>query len=158
MVEDKATNYGVVRIGLLEHIYGMLYTQRIKNPDSSQWQHQIYNYTAVVKTESIPDGIRLHLKDAQKYSQSVLDVDAVIVAVGYKRDIHETMLAPCRSLMPTSAREQGKCRVMRDYRVELAGGSVGNQSGVWLQGCNEDTHGVWKKSPFIGSCADSICS
>lgn len=140
--ENKQTNYSVVRIGLLEHIYSAMYTQRLRNPDSSKWQHQILNYTAIVKVEEMTNGVRLHLKDSRKYASSTLDVDAVMVATGYKRDVHETMLAPCRSLMPASAREKSKCSVTRDYRVEIEGGTKGNEAGVWLTGCNEDTHGV----------------
>ncbi|KAK7997735.1 fungal specific transcription factor [Apiospora arundinis] len=35
----------------------------------------------------------------------------------------------------------GDVRVRRDYGVEFAPGKVAKGSGIWLQGCNEKTHG-----------------
>jgi L-ornithine N5-oxygenase len=32
--------------------------------------------------------------------------------------------------------------VGRDYRVQTAPGAVGQDAGIWLQGCNEKTHGL----------------
>jgi hypothetical protein len=32
--------------------------------------------------------------------------------------------------------------VQRDYRVNFADKAIGADAGVWLQGCNEQTHGV----------------
>lgn len=155
--ENKQTNYSVVRIGLLEHLYSGMYMQRLQNPDSSKWQHQMLNYTSIVKVEERENGVRLHLKDSRKYASSTLDVDAVMVAAGYKRDIHETMLAPCRSLMPANAREKSRCSVTRDYRVEMEGGT-GNGTGVWLTGSNEDTHGVSLSHSIIHSSTNTTNS
>lgn len=71
-----------------------------------------------------------------------LDVDAVFVATGYKRDLHETLLKDSRHLMPGGDLKNAKWSVQRDYRVNFADKAIGDEAGVWLQGCCETTHGV----------------
>jgi L-ornithine N5-oxygenase len=71
-----------------------------------------------------------------------LDVDAVFVATGYHRDLHETLLKDARHLMPGGELEGAKWQVQRDYKINFTEKSVGDDAGVWLQGCCETTHGV----------------
>jgi len=67
----------------------------------------------------------------------------VFVATGYVRNAHEEMLSEIRDLLPSSEKKEGKFQVSRKYRVELDQGKVDvGKAGVWLQGCNEGTHGV----------------
>lgn len=159
ILEDKSTNYGVVRINLLEHIYETLYTQRIRfgnSPEAEQqWPHRILPYRYVVDVEGSPEiqgGIRLHVRDqsplylsdapnARERSET-LDVDAVFVATGYQRDLHETLLKDARHLMPGGDLQDAKWQVQRDYRVHFEDKKVSKNAGVWLQGCCEKTHGV----------------
>lgn len=68
-----------------------------------------------------------------------LRFDAVFVATGYIRNAHEEMLAETKSLLPE---EIEKFEVARDYRVKYDSEKVDNHAGVWLQGCNEKTHGL----------------
>lgn len=63
--------------------------------------------------------------------------DAVIVATGYVRDVHEVLLKPARDLIKGEF-----CTVERDYKVKFREGTVAEDSGVWLQGCCEGSHGV----------------
>lgn len=63
--------------------------------------------------------------------------DAVIVATGYTRNVHEMLLKPAKGFM-----KGGCCTVGRDYKVKFREGTVAADSGVWLQGCCESTHGV----------------
>lgn len=159
LTEDKGTNYGVVRLNLLEHIYETLYTQRLRigNSEEAQkkWPHQILPYRYVVDaTESpaLPGGIRLIARDQSPLyfsntpgateQQEVLDFDAVFVATGYQRDMHETLLKDARHLMPAGVLEDAKWTVGRDYKVSFADKKVASDAGVWLQGCCEKTHGV----------------
>jgi L-ornithine N5-oxygenase len=159
LMEDKGTNYGVVRIGLLEHIYETLYMQRIRYGNSPQeevhWPHRIMPHRRVIDIEDSPvrkDGIRLHVKDTSplylseepgaQEQREMLDVDAVFVATGYFRDLHETLLKDARHLMPGGALEDARWTVQRDYRINFENKKVGEDAGVWLQGCCETTHGV----------------
>jgi L-ornithine N5-oxygenase len=153
LMEDKATNYGVVRIGLLEHIYETLYMQRIRYGNSAQeevhWPHRIMPHRRVIDVEDSPvckDGVRLHIKDSSplhlseaaggQEQRETLDVDAVFVATGYFRDLH------ARHLMPGGDLADAKWTVQRDYRINFENKRVGEDAGVWLQGCCETTHGV----------------
>ena len=155
-----------MRLNLLEHIYETLYTQRIQygNTASAEnsWPHRILPYRTTVDVENsplIPDGVRLHVRNQSPLYlcdspgasevQEVLDVDAVFVATGYRRDLHETLLQDARYLLPGGdlegakwAVERAKWAVERDYRVCFQEGRVGSEAGVWLQGCCESTHGV----------------
>ncbi|CAO2658273.1 Nn.00g059960.m01.CDS01 [Neocucurbitaria sp. VM-36] len=159
LVEDKGTNYGVVRLNLLEHIYETLYMQRIRYGNSpeeeAQWPHRILPYRRVVDVEDSPvqqGGIRLHVRDQSPLYFSevpgapeqteILDVDAVFVATGYFRDLHETLLKDARHLMPGGDLKDAKWQVQRDYRVNFENKKVSDDTGVWLQGCCETTHGL----------------
>ncbi|KAF2712302.1 hypothetical protein K504DRAFT_201023 [Pleomassaria siparia CBS 279.74] len=159
IIQDRNTNYGVVRIGLLEHIYETLYTQRVRygnNPDSEeQWPHNILPYRSVMNVENSPvvkDGIRLHVRDQSplylsavpdmEEKKEILDVDAVFVATGYHRDLHETLLQGSRDLMPGGNVKDSKWQVSRDYSVQFADNKVSDDAGVWLQGCCESSHGL----------------
>lgn len=159
LTEDKGTNYGVVRINLLEHIYETLYLQRIRYGNSreaeEQWPHNILPYRRVTAVEDSPvvqNGIRLLIRDQSPLyfsevpgageEKQILDVDAVFVATGYLRNLHETLLKDARHLMPGGDLKDAKWTVGRDYRVNFENKAVSDDAGVWLQGCCETTHGV----------------
>jgi L-ornithine N5-oxygenase len=148
-----------VRLPLLEHIYETLYLQRITHGNTpaaeKTWPHSILPYrlvTAIQDSPVIPSGLRLSIHDRSPLYLSdtpnateqteTLDVDAVFVATGYKRDLHETLLADSRHLLPGGDLKDARWSVQRDYRVNFADKAIGADAGVWLQGCNEQTHGV----------------
>ena len=158
LAEARNTNYGVVRLELIEHIYDTLYSQRIKygnSPDSEdKWPHRILPYRSIddVKdSPTIPGGVRLHLRDAspkylsglpdQAEKEEVFDADVVFVATGYKRDLHDTLLGDAKPLT-VGGEANAKWPVSREYRVQFDKKSVSDEAGVWLQGCCEATHGV----------------
>jgi L-ornithine N5-oxygenase len=141
---DKATNYGVVRLELIEEIYNTMYLQRVKNPDQTQWQHRILPERKVARIEhhNPANRMRIHVKsigDEPADGKEVLEVDALMVATGYQRDAHEQLLEQVRALRPAG---QAAWNPGRDYRVNLDGSKVSQQAGIWLQGCNEKTHGL----------------
>lgn len=149
---DRGTNYGVVRLELLEEIYSALYSHRIQYADESNWPQQILTHRTVTgmhETEC-KDGyrIRLHVQnDSGSYyaheqsTEETLDVDLVVVASGYKRNAHEDMLQGLSHLKPTDTKS-GCWTVNREYSVDFLEGSIAADAGVWLQGCNESTHGL----------------
>ncbi|KAI5360604.1 putative L-lysine 6-monooxygenase/L-ornithine 5-monooxygenase, FAD/NAD(P)-binding domain superfamily [Septoria linicola] len=150
---DKATNYGVVRIELLEQIYGEMYSYQIQNLPEEEWPLRIMNYREVNGMRDITvDGkpaIELQIQNnAGLYHQDkdvraeTVEVDLVVVASGYRRDAHKEMLHEVRDLMPGGNVGDKDWTVKRDYAVEFAEGAVEPDAGVWLQGCNEKTHGL----------------
>ncbi|KAF2644624.1 hypothetical protein P280DRAFT_175896 [Massarina eburnea CBS 473.64] len=158
--EDKGTNYGVVRLNLLEHIYETLYIQRVRygsTPEAEEkvWPHRIMAYRCVTDVQDSPvikGGVRLRMQDSSplylpdtpnaQEREEVLDVDAVFVATGYRRDLHEELLQDARHLMPGGDAQGAKWEVARDYRMRFADKQVSEDGGVWLQGCCESTHGL----------------
>lgn len=152
LTKDRGTNYGVVRLELLERIYATIYKQRIRNDDETVWQHRVLPFRSVTHVENLPGNERLRLvvrNDSHLYSESncsrheILDVDILIAATGYTRDAHEKMLGPAEFLRRDDQDcQEKKWRVSRDYRVIFKPGSVNDDAGVWLQGCNESTHGL----------------
>lgn len=146
---DKGTNYGVVRLSLLEHLYEAAYMQRLRQPDPSKWRCQILSQRSVVSAANTKSGaVSLQLgsypSDLEVGTTEELEVDYVFVATGYRRDAHEEMLCDARELLAgEKGRNGGRFEVERNYRVCFDAERVDmGQCGVWLQGCNEVTHGV----------------
>jgi L-ornithine N5-oxygenase len=148
-----------VRLELLERIYETIYTQRIRYGSSpaeeAKWPHRILTHRSVTRVEDLsasPEGVKLYIRDESpqyefgapvgEEKEEVMDVDAVFVATGYMRNVHEELLSDARGLMKGGAREGAKWEVSRDYQVQFAEGKVSEDAGVWLQGCCESTHGV----------------
>lgn len=143
---DKATNYSVVRLELIEQIYNDLYLQRVQKTDEKQWQHRILPERQIGRIEhhNPANRMRIHVRSTRPdifagHDREVLEVDALMVATGYQRDAHEELLDQVRALRPAG---QAAWNLGRDYRVELDPGKVSSQAGIWLQGCNEKTHGL----------------
>lgn len=149
---DRGTNYGVVRLELLEQIYSTLYSYRIQHPEERDWPQQILPHRTVTGMEEIEsnDGpsIRLHVQNEsgsyrahEGSKRESMNVDLVVLASGYNRNAHEDMLQGLDHLKPTNNRDS-HWQVNRDYSVEFDKGAIAPDAGIWLQGCNEDTHGL----------------
>lgn len=141
---NKATNYSVVRLGLLEQIYEDQYHQRVQDPDPDTWQHRILPSREVVEVTDLPQDERLNLTVKSLSTQAsktkeTFSVDAVILATGYIRDVHNEMLKECQSL---NGSRDGTWVSERDYKVKLNRDLVDDDVQIYLQGCNEQTHGL----------------
>ncbi|KAL9613822.1 MAG: hypothetical protein Q9167_001669 [Letrouitia subvulpina] len=140
IASNKATNYGVVRPELLDHLYKIMYQQRLHEPDESKWQRQIIPWTEVTGYEKQDDRrVRLQLRDTStgQPGLSGASYDLVIVGTGYERNAHEALLEPTRGLLLSERYE-----VERDYRVKYQTEAVAEDCGIWLQGCCEESHGL----------------
>ncbi|KAI0878671.1 L-lysine 6-monooxygenase (NADPH-requiring)-domain-containing protein [Hypoxylon argillaceum] len=170
--DARSTNYGVVRLELIEHLYERMYDQqRELGSDSTKWPHRILGSTIIAGVEAEPDKIRLMVRPLSKdtgsqdgvYERSdadeILECDLVIAATGYQRQAHLGMMEDIVSLLPEGsaapaasdtvkgknydARIGGRpVTVARDYSLQFAPGRVSPGSGIWLQGCCEGTHGL----------------
>lgn len=147
---DRGTNYGVVRLGLLEHLYEKLYLQRLQNPDETKWRCRIIpNRTVISAQQASNSGVTLKIALPEERSREgdsdlveELEADYVFTATGYRRNAHEEMLSEVRELLPDRLSKQGNFPVGRDYRILYDDQKVGDKAGIWLQGCNEATHGL----------------
>ncbi|KAJ2897648.1 L-lysine 6-monooxygenase (NADPH-requiring)-domain-containing protein [Zalerion maritima] len=165
IADTRATNYGVVRLELIEHLYERMYDQhRELGPDESRWPHRILGRHEVLGLEESSNikqapKLRVRPTDAEGRSDydQLLDVDLVIVATGYHRDVHLDMLRDTWSLLPEKSSKVKRCdgwelqaddgttramEVSRDYKVKFGEGKTAPGSGVYLQGCCERTHGL----------------
>lgn len=180
--EAKATNYGVVRLGLIETLFEMMYDQkRTISHDETKWPHRIMGGRQIVAADEQGDKLRLSVRQAStagdvaleadglveiqgsplNSGEEILDVDLVIAATGYQRKAHVDMLKDAWKMLPSLQdgvaslkprsdqwsvqTDDGERRVMevsRDYKVKFADGTVAPESGIWLQGCCEGTHGL----------------
>ena len=164
---DRSTNYSVVRLELLEQIYHDLYQQRIKQADESKWQHRILSSRQITNISPKKGGEKLLLTikdidplrtttphpsngDIEHEKSTTLEVDAILVATGYDRnDVHKYLLKDCQHLFLPTPRSTddndastNHTHVRRDYKVSMDESKVVPNAGIWLQGCNEATHGL----------------
>ncbi|KAK1246158.1 hypothetical protein MKX07_005227 [Trichoderma sp. CBMAI-0711] len=170
LTEARATNYGVVRLELIEEMYERQYDQRRDlGPDQKKWPHRIMGGRQITSIEPREDSLQLkvqHVTDSEVegfvdlIDEETLEVDLLIAATGYQRTAHVDMLRDTWDMLPKAApvgqeypkgitgwkveTSEGERRltVARDYRVKYKPGSVADESGVWLQGCCEGTHGL----------------
>ena len=177
LADTRTTNYGVVRLELIEEIYERMYDQqRELGPNERVWPHRILGGRQINIIEPLgaggPINLQIQSREMVRLEDSVIhDVetfhaDLVIAATGYQRTAHVDMLEGAWDLLPQAepgstayhkgivgwnvVTEQGerKLTVGRNYQVQFMPGAVADGSGVWLQGCCEETHGV-SSSPFI---------
>ena len=151
---DRSTNYGVVRLELLEKIYARLYSYRVNHRCEEEWPQRILNHRTVVGVSdcNIDDkaAVKMHIKDdsgafcadKKKARDEALTADLVVLASGYVRSAHEDLLKGLKHLRPQANSSTKSWTVNRDYSVEFMKGYVQRDAGVWLQGCNESTHGL----------------
>ncbi|GAO14639.1 hypothetical protein UVI_02009090 [Ustilaginoidea virens] len=170
LIEARATNYGVVRLELIEALYERMYEQRRElGVDDKTWPHRIMGGKQITSLETHADGLKLKIRSVQDSTpdglvealdDEVVEADLVIAATGYQRDAHVDMLKDTWNLLPRTTSggfefgkgisgwnvdtEQGqrKIAVGRDYKIKFAPGAVADNAGIWLQGCCEGTHGL----------------
>ncbi|KAJ0159873.1 L-ornithine N(5)-monooxygenase [Colletotrichum tanaceti] len=114
--EAKATNYGVVRLQIIEALYEMLYHQkRTLGTDERKWPHRMLfgrDITQVTESKET-DRLQIHVRRLENACDSlddgfvsqvpgdeVLDVDLIVAATGYQRNAHIDMLRDSWNLLP----------------------------------------------------------
>jgi len=126
--EYHNTNYSVVDPNLIERIYGMLYRQKI----TRKAHHAVLCRQEIDNVQAKPEGIDLTLRDLATGQQRQCRYDAVILATGYERHSHKTLLAPLEAYLKG-------LEVDRNYRA-LSAPEL--RAPVFLQGFCEATHGL----------------
>ncbi|WP_439686100.1 L-ornithine 5-monooxygenase [Cupriavidus oxalaticus] len=125
------TNYAVVDTDLIEAIYEVLYQQKV----TGKVRHRLLAGCEARHAEADADGVRLDIARRDDGAHQLQRYDAVILATGYRRELHQSLLAPLASYLDDAKGFQAD----RDYRLQMAPGC---QAGVFLQGCCEATHGL----------------
>lgn len=125
------TNYAVVDTDLIEAIYEVLYQQKV----TGKVRHRLLAGCEARHAEVDDDGVRLDIARRDDGAHQLQRYDAVILATGYRRELHQSLLAPLACYLDDAKGFQAD----RDYRLQMAPGC---QAGVFLQGCCEATHGL----------------
>jgi L-ornithine N5-oxygenase len=136
---DRGTNYGVVCLSLLEHLYENMYIQRLQTPDETNWRCRIVpNRTVLSASQSSNSSVILHLGESGQngHVEEDLEVDHIFVATGYIRNAHEDMLSQVSGLLPEGER---MLNVGRDYRVAFDDSKV---IGAREFGCRDVMKGL----------------
>ncbi len=126
--EFMNTNYAAPDLALIEQIYNVFYRQKVAGPQRHRFlrQHEVERVIA--------DGrqIGLGLVNMDNGRPSLASYDAVVLATGYVRDLHQHLLAPLSEHL-------GGLSVDRHYRLDTP---AHFQPSIFLQGCSEATHGL----------------
>ncbi|KAK4187702.1 L-lysine 6-monooxygenase (NADPH-requiring)-domain-containing protein [Podospora australis] len=163
--EAAATNYGVVRLELIDELYETMYHQkRTLGVDEKKWPHRILPGREILKAEDKGDKLRIKVamisssgvSDGPLLGEEDLDVDLVVCATGYKRTAHLDILKGAFGLLPEIdvSREQDSFPGRKDRWVVEAGNKatgsstrvveVGRNYGVrFANGAVAQGSGVW---------------
>lgn len=139
--DARATNYGVVRLELIEHLYEKMYHQRrTLGADEKKWPHRLLPGRKIVNVSEKGDKLRVKVavcpggEDEKSHDGPLLDeedleIDLVICATGYQRRAHLDMLKDAWPLLPEVDAAAAKNSVGKDrWLVETAG--AGSQSST----------------------------
>jgi L-ornithine N5-monooxygenase len=127
--EMRVTNYAGLAPPFLDELYAMIYRQRL----ADQKRSSVLTLTEVSAARMDGDEVVLDLRDRRNGVMSELRGDVVLLGTGYRRDFP----ALVRRLQPQLGLPE--ISVGRDYQVRLPDGACG---ALYLQGVNEDTHGI----------------
>jgi lysine N6-hydroxylase/L-ornithine N5-oxygenase len=122
------TNYAAPDLELIQQIFNVFYRQRV----AGVARHSFLRRHEVSAVRAAADGIHLSLHDLNSGQRGSQAYDVVILATGYARDGHRTLLDPLAPYL-------GDFTVDRDYRLQ---GTPELKPGIFLQGACETSHGL----------------
>ena len=123
------TNYAAPDLVLIEQIFNVFYQQRV----TGSGRHRFLRRHEVANVHALPEGgIQLLLQDFNAGREYSAIYDAIVLATGYRRDYHKSLLNPLSPYM-------GNFTVDRNYRLK----SPPNfRPAIFLQGACESSHGL----------------
>lgn len=143
--KNKATNYSVVRLPLIEGIYEKMYRQRLVKSDPKDWSLSLFHNSEVAGAKLVEagSGLNLQLRNTITGEDTVTNdtYDLVVVATGYQRKPFAGILKDLQPLL-LSGPEDDAHTVQRNYRLLFRPGLVAREAAIWLQGSCETSHGV----------------
>lgn len=128
LAEFRHTNYACPDPALIDQIFKIFYEQRVRGDD----RHRFLRRHDVKEVRVADEGVYLTLFDHNTTGHVTQRYDAVVLATGYERQSHRTMLA---ALAPYAEGFE----VDRGYRLKTVDQF---KPAVYLQGSNEPTHGL----------------
>jgi L-ornithine N5-oxygenase len=129
LTEVRQTNYAGLAAPFLDEMYFMLYRQKLFGARASS----VRAMTEVIGAREDDGEIILDLRDRKSGKIEPMPCDLVLLGTGYE----PRMPALIRDLAANA--NLGDITVSRRYQVDLGEGAHG---GLYLQGVNEQTHGI----------------
>jgi L-ornithine N5-monooxygenase len=126
--EYHNTNYSVVDIDLIERIYGIFYRQKV----SGVARHAFLTLTMIEQATATAAGIELTVRNNATGERTVRCYDAVVLATGYERQMHRTLLEPLAQYL-------GDFEVDRNYKLITDERCT---AGIYMQGFCQASHGL----------------
>ncbi|WP_223472988.1 MULTISPECIES: lysine N(6)-hydroxylase/L-ornithine N(5)-oxygenase family protein [unclassified Pseudomonas] len=126
--EYHNTNYSVVDIDLIERIYGIFYRQKV----SGIARHAFRTLTTVEKATATDAGVELAVRNNATGELTVRRYDAVVLATGYERQMHRTLLEPLAQYL-------GDFEVDRNYKLIT---DERCKAAIYMQGFCQASHGL----------------
>ncbi|KKA07769.1 ornithine monooxygenase [Pseudomonas ogarae] len=126
--EYHNTNYSVVDIDLIERIYGIFYRQKV----SGVARHAFRTLTTVEKATASDTGVELAVRNNATGELTVRRYDAVVLATGYERQMHRTLLEPLAQYL-------GDFEVDRNYKLIT---DERCKAAIYMQGFCQASHGL----------------
>ena len=127
--EMRETNYAGLAPGLLDDLYRMRYVQRLSGKERSR----VITMSDIASTRVDGEDMVLEILDRTTGAVEELRCDVILLGTGFDRRLPRLL----RDLATSSG--QDTLDVDRSYRARL--GEPG-EAGLYLQGVNEDTHGI----------------
>ncbi len=122
------TNYSVVDDEELKQLQELFYQQKL----TGHAPHQLSNHTNVIDAKVNGDTIDLLLENKEAGQHQTESFDLVILATGYRRDVHKKVLSGLNDYLDG-------CQVDRHYRLQTPEDFL---PGIYLQGYCEESHGL----------------
>ncbi|KAK9449299.1 L-lysine 6-monooxygenase (NADPH-requiring)-domain-containing protein [Limtongia smithiae] len=143
IADDRGTNYAVVRMQLIEHLYALLYAQKLHSSSGSQENDDAIRLRMMpcrklvgAQEDIARDVVKLVLLDTERdviLHDEQPEYHVLIAATGYDRtSACAKLLQPLQKYMPN-----GRVEVDRWYQLRLD-----ISPKVWIQGACEETHGL----------------
>lgn len=140
----RATNYSAADIDVLHKLYLNLYEEKLDGKD----RFKIHNNTELVSVQADEQGVRLELRERYLDRHTMLDVDAVVLATGFKDlgtgegcELFPPILSDVAPHLPRRA--DGALAIARDYCVPVEG-----DASLYLNGLCESSHGLGDAGSF----------
>jgi len=147
--EMHRTNYSVVTPPMLEHLYADLYLDRFNGRN----ERRLITMVDITGAREAGDEVVLELTDRRTGTVTELHRDLVFLGTGFDTQMPRLVRELAGSL------ELDRIAVSRNYRLQIdTAGTVGSTAACYLQGVNEETHGISDSLlSVLAQRAEEIC-
>ncbi|ANN71772.1 lysine N(6)-hydroxylase/L-ornithine N(5)-oxygenase family protein [Bordetella bronchialis] len=128
LAQTRHTNYSAPDVDLIERIYDVLYQQKVRGEP----RHRLLRRREVEAVRTAEAGVALSVRERDAGTLDTLHYDAVVLATGYERDQHRSLLAPLDDYLDSYEPDR-HYRLRADERLRPA---------IYVQGGSEATHGI----------------